>query len=408
MQRPAKDNGYSSGGLRKVKWDEKESCWYVRPSYRDPVTGEYERRRHQVSGKLSEREAQQLCDQWLKRQDRLHRPKRCGSLGEECLDWIRMRSKSGLKHRSVKDYERAAKRLIMPRIGGLSVDEVDYYDINNFYDELIESGREDGKGLSPSSLSQVHAVLRGTFDNLTARGIIVANPMRSISRPRGDSRKEAVSLSEDDAARLYTEMRDMATDESAGASQASMRDRNMAMAVLISLATGMRCGEVCALRRCDFVGGSMLVVEGTVSEATNPPERTAPKTAKSRRNVSIEGGDLSGLIAVHLRWQESYLSGIDRSTPIITVDGDLIRPSFLSKWFSRLKLQLDLPSEVTFHSLRHTMATQMIQAGEDMRTVSERLGHASVEITLSIYAHKVPGRDQQASVRWMQRIGGAL
>ena len=398
MQRPATDIG---GGLRKVKWDEKESCWYVRPSYSDPVTGEYERRRHQVSGKLSEREAQQLCDQWLKRQDRLHRPKRCGSLGEECLDWIRMRSKSGLKHRSVKDYERATKRLIMPRIGGLSVDEVDYYDINNFYDELIESGREDGKGLSPSSLSQVHAVLRGTFDNLIARGIIMSNPMRSISRPRGDSRKEAVSLSEDDASMLFAKMRDMAAN-------GNMRDRNMAMAVLISLATGMRCGEVCALRRCDFVGGSMLIVEGTVSEATNPPERTAPKTAKSRRNVSIEGGALAGIITEHLRWQECYLSGIDRNTPIITVDGELTRPSFLSKWFSRLKMQLDLPSEVTFHSLRHTMATQMIQAGEDMRTVSERLGHASVEITLSIYAHKVPGRDQQASVRWMQRIGGAL
>ena len=118
--------------------------------------------------------------------------------------------------------------------------------------------------------------------------------------------------------------------------------------------------------------------------------------------------DPDDAVVVEDKPQAVIHSGIDRNTPIITVDGDLTRPSFLSKWFSRLKMQLDLPSEVTFHSLRHTMATQMIQAGEDMRTVSERLGHASVEITLSIYAHKVPGRDQQASVRWMQRIGGAL
>ena len=97
-------NRLRMGGLRRVKWDEKEGCWYVRPSYSDPVSGGYERKRHQVSGKLSEEEAQAACNAWLKREDRLHRPKRCGSLAEECLDYVRMRSLTGLKLRSVKQY----------------------------------------------------------------------------------------------------------------------------------------------------------------------------------------------------------------------------------------------------------------------------------------------------------------
>lgn len=384
------------GGLRRVKWDERGHCWYVRPSYRDDVTGKLERPRHQVSGKLTEAEAQQLCSVWLKREDRLHRAIRCGSLSEECLDWVRQRAKSGLKHRTVKDYERAVRRYIVPTIGGMEVGDVDYYDVVGLYDSLVESGREDGKGLSPNSLTQLHAVLRGTFAALVERRIVPASPMAAISRPRDPSAYEAVSLSEADAAALYAAMAEMV----AGGSN---RDRNMALGVLVALSTGMRCGEVCALRRRDRLTDSLVTVDGTVSEATNPPSRTPPKTAKSRRTLSVAG--VAGLVAAHIEWQDGFLAA-DRDTPIVTTDGELTRPSTLSKWFKRAAIQLDLPRDVTFHSLRHTVATQMILAGEDMKTVSELLGHANVNITLGIYAHLVPGRTVEAGARWMERIGG--
>lgn len=391
-------NKLRMGGLRRVKWDEKEGCWYVRPSYSDPVNGGYERRRHQVSGKLSEEEAQAACNAWLKREDRLRRPKRCGSLAEECLDYVRMRSLRGLKPRSVKQYNGAIRRYVVPTIGGMDVDEVDHYDITGLYTDLVESGREDGKGLSPNSLTALHAVLRGTFRSLWDRGLVADNPMVYISRPASVGSYEAVALSERDSARLYSAMAEMA------AGSGTERDRNMAMAVLMGLSCGMRCGEVCAVRRRDLVSGGLVSVTGSVTEATNPPSRTAPKTEKSKRTLPL-GTGLAELVAAHTVWQdERIVAKVD--TPIVTVDGELTRPSLVSKWFKRLALQLNLPSDVTFHSLRHTVATQMILGGEDMKTVSEFLGHANVEITLGIYAHLVPGRTVEAGARWMERLGG--
>lgn len=386
------------GGQRRVKYDEKEGCWYVRPSYADPVTGGYTRRRHQVSGKLTEDEAQAACNAWLKREDRLHRDKRCGSLAEECLDWIRMMSKSGLKARTVKDYRRAVRRFVSPTIGGMDVDEVNHYDILDLYTELVERGREDGEGLSPNSLTQLHAVLRGTFANLLNRRVIYSNPMMFISRPRDASQYEAVALSEDEAERLYEACAEMV------ATSGISRDRNHALGVLLALCTGMRCGEVCALRRRDRLAGGRLAVEGSVTEAVNPPERTSPKTAKSRRTLTLAPG-ADEIVAAHLKWQDGQICAT-ATTPIVSIDGELTRPSTLSKWFKRLAVQLELPEDVTFHSLRHTVATQMILGGEDMKTVSELLGHANVNITLGTYAHLVPGRAAEASTRWMERIGG--
>ena len=85
----------------------------------------------------------------------------------------------------------------------MDVDEVDHYDVLDLYTELVESGREDGKGLSPNSLTQLHAVLRGTFASLLDRRVIYTNPMMFISRPRDASQYEAVSLSGYEAAKLY-------------------------------------------------------------------------------------------------------------------------------------------------------------------------------------------------------------
>jgi integrase len=62
----------------------------------------------------------------------------------------------------------------------------------------------------------------------------------------------------------------------------------------------------------------------------------------------------------------------------------------------------DVP-RVRFHDLRHTCATLLLLAGENPKVVSERLGHASVEITLAIYSHVLPGM-QKAAAEELDRL----
>lgn len=84
-------------------------------------------------------------------------------------------------------------------------------------------------------------------------------------------------------------------------------------------------------------------------------------------------------------------------------DGTPINPGSLSKTFLAIVRRTGLP-HVRFHDLRHTHATQLLRQGINPKVVSERLGHASVSVTLDIYSHVLPGMQQEAA----KKIDAAL
>ena len=106
---------------------------------------------------------------------------------------------------------------------------------------------------------------------------------------------------------------------------------------------------------------------------------------------------LAQAVAAHLEWQRARLEGYGEGSPIITNGGEWMRPRTISQRFGKLARELGLSKGVTFHSLRHTFATYQLRAGVPMKTVSERLGHAKIETTLSIYGHTLDGDDAMAA-----------
>ena len=74
-----------------------------------------------------------------------------------------------------------------------------------------------------------------------------------------------------------------------------------------------------------------------------------------------------------------------------TVEGELVRPRNITKAWSRL-----VPGK-GFHSLRHTQASMLINAGVDILTISPRLGHSKAAITLDTYGHLIGGADEAAA-----------
>ena len=81
----------------------------------------------------------------------------------------------------------------------------------------------------------------------------------------------------------------------------------------------------------------------------------------------------------------------------MSFNGFFMRPTTVSKAFSRLRNSLGLPKGCTFHSLRHTHATWLLANGANLNDIAERLGHANESTTLRLYAHAMPGRDQRAA-----------
>lgn len=84
-------------------------------------------------------------------------------------------------------------------------------------------------------------------------------------------------------------------------------------------------------------------------------------------------------------------------SPLVTMTGEWMRPSTLSREFSKIRKKLGLPNKLTFHGLRHTHATWCLANGVDLKTLSERLGHADETTTLRIYSHVLVGRDAAAA-----------
>jgi integrase len=85
------------------------------------------------------------------------------------------------------------------------------------------------------------------------------------------------------------------------------------------------------------------------------------------------------------------------------IDGDPIQPDSVAKMSARIVAQAKT-RPVTFHGLRHTHATELLRAGVHPKVASERLGHASIAVTMDTYSHAIPGLQQDAA----QRIDAAL
>jgi integrase len=158
--------------------------------------------------------------------------------------------------------------------------------------------------------------------------------------------------------------------------------------------TGLRRCEVLGLRwtDIDFDGAQLQVVQ-TVVVVGWYPTLSEPKTEKSRRAVALDKNTVEVLRAHRRRAQGT---ADDRSLVFPGLGGGPTNPAHLSYRFQRALRGCDVP-RIRFHDLRHTHATLALRAGIHPKIVSERLGHATIGLTLDIYSHALPSMQREAA-----------
>jgi integrase len=189
------------------------------------------------------------------------------------------------------------------------------------------------------------------------------------------------------------ELRVLSSDEARAFLAAAASDRLYALYHL-AIDTGMRQGELFALqwRDIDLQTGWLQVVR-TVNTATG--EVGPPKTKSSRRRIHLGSAARDVLEAHRIRMEEEGNAGgpVFSSSVGTTLNPANVRiSSFLPL---QLKAQIDPP--IRFHDLRHTAATLMLGAGVHPKIVSERLGHATIAITMDTYQHVLPTMQREAA-----------
>lgn len=176
-------------------------------------------------------------------------------------------------------------------------------------------------------------------------------------------------------------------------------DRLYALYVLLAT-TGMRRGEALGLRwrDIDFDSAQLAVVQ-TLTAVNGTAILSPPKTQRGRRTTYLDANTVAVLREHRRRQREEQLAlgpVWDGSSNLVFHDelSRPIHPDRFSRGFYKLVRIADVPP-IRLHDLRHTHATLALKAGVHPKVVSDRLGHATVGITLDLYSHVTPalGRD---------------
>lgn len=237
-------------------------------------------------------------------------------------------------------------------------------------------------GLSTNTVNKAHVLLKSVCREAVRRDDLAKNPFELVDAPRRKP-KPINSLTADSVKELNAKLSDLGSNP-------------IAMAARIALMTGMRQGEISALRWVDVdLKRKTLRVEHALTRVGGGRYKlAAPKTPKSRRTIPI-GDSLASFLrdrkaAMMFDVADMELGWDNRLYVLGTPDGKWMNPAYLGhQWtsFARFNDIRGTQGElVRFHDLRHTFATLSITKGVDVKTVSVILGHASAAMTLDIYA----------------------
>ena len=302
-----------------------------------------------------------------------------GSFLDEWLEGQRSR----LKETTWESYRVVVVR-VKTHIGRVNLQAVTPLELERFYRTLGESGGHRGQGLSPKTVKNTHTVLRKAFSDAERLGLVARNPA-AAARPPSVQRTERKTWSSDELKAFLGIVRD---------------DRLFGLYVLLAT-TGMRRGEALGLRwgDADLDSGELHIVQ-TLTSINYQPVISTPKTKRSRRLIYLDDDTIEVLRKHRVRQKEERLRAgegwVGDQFDLVFRDefGAPLNPDWVTSDFRNKVRANDVPT-IRLHDLRHTYATLALKGGVHPKVVSDRLGHASVGVTLDLYSHVTPaiGRD---------------
>ncbi|WP_165443557.1 site-specific integrase [Olsenella sp. Marseille-P4559] len=393
----------------KVKWDERRGVWVARLFIGRTDDGKKVERQHDLPDAKTEGQAIKLAEAWEASQYAN------GLLGGALLynllnEFIDMRSLKGYSPNSVRAYRRFAK-YVSKYLPGVNARDVSSFDLSRFEQRLLTPKDKGGQGLSQNSVRGVHDFLNATFTFFVKMKVCDSNPLLSVDKPKL-VHHDAQALNIGDFRTIEAQLK--ALLKPSIINRKTYRKAMNAFAAWMALETGMRVGEVCAVRNCDYSKDAQknknpqIIVGGTVQEETGKkPYRRNETKGRVSRPITLNKSDIE-TIDGYIQLRTSFCGELPPDAPLITFDGGYCRPTTISKAFKRIAEQSGMPKGFTFHDLRHTHATWLLMSGVAVQEVSQRLGHGDAATTLRIYAHVLPGSDARAAAVFEEAVNDVM
>ena len=309
------------------------------------------------------------------------RPKADMTFGAWMDRWYQTECKPTIRPKTQADYENRIYQHIIPELGHIPLAKLTPGDLQQFYIRLKQGGRllrteEHGPGLSDRMVKSCHVTCRVALDKAVTLGLILKNPALACKAPATHP-KEMQVLTQEEMQRLLIQA----------------KENNCYELLLLELSTGLRRGELLALRLddLDFQTGT-LRVERQVQRVKGKLTVTQPKTRSSSRTVILPTQVLDIL--------KSYQQGVNSwwMFPSPRKEDSPRDPAAVRKKLAAVLERADC-KHVRFHDLRHTFATNALEHGMDIKTLSAVIGHVSSATTLNVYAHVTDEMRQSAAAK---------
>lgn len=295
------------------------------------------------------------------------------SVSLEWLDSIQV----SLKPSSYAHYCFFVYNHINPYFQGRKFVEITNKDINQYIKQKVCNGRLDGKGgLSAKTIKILSNILKAIC-HYAEETYDIPYCIKRINTPKL-KRKDIQIFPEEEQAKIKKYV---------------FENPSLAnWSILLSLYTGMRIGEICALSWNDIdMENNVINIKNTVQRVQNQDATTQHKTKIVIQSAKSENSIRK--IPIPIEFKEKILSPLykkygqsEKNIYFVTGKNKCSEPRHLQFALAKLLEKCCIPKK-NFHVLRHTFATNCIRMGFDVKTLSEILGHADVSITLNIYVH---------------------
>lgn len=292
---------------------------------------------------------------------------------EIAVQWlvnIRLR----IKEPSYVKYHYLLQKHLLPGLGSVEMAELTTERVEAFAGMLLEQGRCDGSGgLAEKTVRDILGVLKDICLYAGCRNILVPCRFEMIRIRQSNAQIQILTKQEQKKLEQF-----LLSDESL-----------VKTGILMSLYMGLRLGEVCAQKKCHILRREKLLqvrltmqrlqnLDASVDENKTKILVAEPKSASSIRDIPIPAFLLKRLETLKNAPDDAY---------ILTGSAEkFIEPRTLENIFRRYLKECGI-EPVKYHALRHTFATRCIEKGFDIKSLSEILGHANVNITLNLYVH---------------------
>ena len=281
--------------------------------------------------------------------------------------WYSVYIEPQVRYSTKEFYHNAIDHHIIPKLGSVKLEKLTMLQIQQFYNELLKSGRVQKKnqpelkdhGLSPRMVQCVHVVLNKALEHAVEEKLILANPAKKCKIPKNTC-KELNILPE----------------ALIGPYLSAAKEHGILAPMYLELTTGLRRGELLALRWEDLdVQNRTLSINKSAARQDGKLVISTPKTPNSIRTVMLPADTIKLLVEEHARHPANpYLFPSPRT-------GETWDPDGFRRLHDRIINEIGA-EHVRFHDMRHTFATLSLKSGVDVRTLSETLGHFSAGFTL--------------------------